>query len=480
MRKVTPMEAESFDWFVGRSAFKLPGLFVPRFWKPTLIQASTSEPAVLNAVLALSTIHKSETIDDRYTNRHMLANLGQFMLLHYGKAMKQLQPDISTSDQSTIRVTIISCVVFVYIEFLRGRIQAGLTHLHYGLKLIQELPSPNHDSRLIDADHDVPLLDWAIEPLLRLYLQAMLLGQLSEPLHPAYSGVAYIDLPTAFASPLQSRCYLDLLLARVLYLFNSPPLNNPPQPLTKTVRHYSEAQRIQLQLRIWLSASNATMANVGKRATLRDRITYTSQLNFCAMATIMAAYLTRPSEMTYDAYTPGFLAMLERSIGLYKMSHVPGLKSAVLGIKAEFKSEPVIDIGWLPGLYFIAVRCRVPRIRHHAIALIRSSVHKEGMWHAELTACIAAEVARVEEIVFYSHVKLQSDFELTDLPDIGELREPTLPEWCRIQDLRVRLPGDPTGSATLTYRRNMSEHGALVVEHRVYDLRGKQWTTGLD
>jgi hypothetical protein len=52
-----------FEWFKCRTAIKLPGSFVSGFWTTLLFQASLNEPAVLHAVLALSSVHKSGTIN---------------------------------------------------------------------------------------------------------------------------------------------------------------------------------------------------------------------------------------------------------------------------------------------------------------------------------------------------------------------------------------------------------------------------------
>ncbi|KAL5320183.1 hypothetical protein ACEPPN_010984 [Leptodophora sp. 'Broadleaf-Isolate-01'] len=43
-----------FEWFTHRTVIKLPGLFGSSFWDTLLFQACSNEPAVLHAVIALS------------------------------------------------------------------------------------------------------------------------------------------------------------------------------------------------------------------------------------------------------------------------------------------------------------------------------------------------------------------------------------------------------------------------------------------
>lgn len=446
-----------------------------------MIQASTREPAVFDAVLALSTLHRSETFIDKGNRPDIGPDQQKFMLLRYGSALQRLQPDQTDKDQATIRVTIIACVVFVYIDFLRGHYTAGLLHLHHGLRLMQQLPSTNTTTRYrIEGDQESSILDWAMEPLLRLYLQANLLGQLPQPIHPAYDGVAYVELPSAFASLFHARCYLDLLLSRILFLLNGPQQHSVAANMTRAAQYFSESQRILYQLKVWFASASATMSRLGKQTSIRDRITFSSQLNFHLMATILTEFLARPSEMAYDEHEAGFLTLLERSIEMYRVAEIPGIRQAILGPHAELgTSEPVVDMGWLPGLYFIAVHCRARRIRHHAMRLIHTNAHKEGMWDSDLIACIVEEVARIEETDYYGRAKLRDDFDLVQLPTVQDLDDSTLPEWCRVRELLIRLPDDPTGLLTLTYKRQMSGNDYPINQKRVYDLVTKRWTNGL-
>ncbi|KAH9205237.1 hypothetical protein DL95DRAFT_233000, partial [Leptodontidium sp. 2 PMI_412] len=51
---VSEDEYSYFEWFTHRTVIKLPGLFGSSFWDTLLFQACSNEPAVLHAVIALS------------------------------------------------------------------------------------------------------------------------------------------------------------------------------------------------------------------------------------------------------------------------------------------------------------------------------------------------------------------------------------------------------------------------------------------
>ncbi|KAL4889903.1 hypothetical protein BDV59DRAFT_185714 [Aspergillus ambiguus] len=57
-------EGPYLDWFQHRSITRLPGSFVSAFWSSFLLQSSVAEPAVLHAILALSSVHRQGIMDD--------------------------------------------------------------------------------------------------------------------------------------------------------------------------------------------------------------------------------------------------------------------------------------------------------------------------------------------------------------------------------------------------------------------------------
>jgi hypothetical protein len=65
----TEEEKQYYEWFKCRTAKKIPGLFVSTFWDTLIFQASLSEPAVLHAVLTLSSLHRKEILNGNSQSR---------------------------------------------------------------------------------------------------------------------------------------------------------------------------------------------------------------------------------------------------------------------------------------------------------------------------------------------------------------------------------------------------------------------------
>jgi hypothetical protein len=127
------------EWFNCRTVKKIPGPFAVTFWDRLLLQASMTEPAVLHAVLTLSSIHKDQGNWDVSLNRgnRSVDDPEQFMHQHYIEAIRKLQPHFLHKDRASIRVALITCVVFVCLEFLRGHFQTAPIHLESGLKVLK-------------------------------------------------------------------------------------------------------------------------------------------------------------------------------------------------------------------------------------------------------------------------------------------------------------------------------------------------------
>jgi hypothetical protein len=78
-------------------------------------------------------------------------------------------------------------------------------------------------------------------------------------------------------------------------------------------------------------------------------------------------------------------------------------------------------MGWIPPLYYTALKFRVHRIRLHAVRLLESATRREGVWDSTLTAKIAAKVVQLEERAMSSDT-IGDDFTLDEVPCGGSLR----------------------------------------------------------
>jgi hypothetical protein len=131
------------------------------------------------------------------------------------------------------------------------------------------------------------------------------------------------------------------------------------------------------------------------------------------MATIMASVvLSASGEMAFDEHTSHFTAIITGLLELWKFWSTTDIQNADF-VKLLKSPECgghgfTVESGFIPPVYYTALKCRVPRIRRQAIRTLRSAPHREGVWNGPLLADVLEEVVRIEEGSFYGVRGLRS------------------------------------------------------------------------
>ena len=86
-------------------------------------------------------MHKVITVDGKRFDSNQPSLQEQFVLGQYSRAIAKLQTRCCDNDRKSLRVALISCIVFVSLEFLQGHYRAATTHLKNGYRLLEELCS---------------------------------------------------------------------------------------------------------------------------------------------------------------------------------------------------------------------------------------------------------------------------------------------------------------------------------------------------
>lgn len=451
---LSPRQKIYFDWFRCRTVSKLQGTFASSFWDTLVFQAGSSEPAVLNAILALSSVHKWDAIGVGLQGGTRQRNeQEQFTLQHYVRAISHLQPHFSARDRASCRIALIACVVFVCIEFLRGHFKTAQLHLANGLEILGHLQGqsdPRPGTLTLKPCRD-PTDDWIVEAFSRLHLQVELFRYLYQ--HPCVILRPAPDPQRMSTSHIRSLSdawrQLEPILNSIFHL-----TQQARQHAVSTREHTSQ-QLIKAKLAQWLNMFEVfnKVQPFGGSGDLEQayqviRVNHT-------MATIMADTCLHSDESIYDAYTDRFLLLITQLTRLWVISS----EAEDFSLSWDLVCMPrsIIDIGWIAPLYFTAVKCRVHRIRLQAIRLLPCSGHREGIWDSGVAARVASKVMEVEEGGFYRGLDLQDGFAVESLPRPQDLALPLPPESQRLNEVEVELSGAPMDRMLLFCKRK--QHG---------------------
>ncbi|KAE9379347.1 hypothetical protein N431DRAFT_325965 [Stipitochalara longipes BDJ] len=465
-----------FEWFKCRTSQKVPGLFVLNFWSTLVFQASLSEPAVLHALLAFSSIHKD---GNTYRKGHECPDeLEKLMLSNYSKAISHLKPHFSSKDRSSVRVALITCVLFVCVEAFRGHFKTAQTHLQNGLKVLgelQHLSSANGDGIHLLQPCLNPTDDWIVEMFSRLQIEVTLFHQSIQ--YPG-SNFQCSELrlpPTIYCSLNEAWQELERILNQIVHLADR---SREKQNLSSISRNLllTFQQRIKAELTQWLCAYEAS------REALRgvfypgyEDFAFQLLCTYHTLANIMADSCLYPyDESIYDSLANQFVTLIDLSVKNWNIG-LPDKEFEILAVPKLDLSRSVMDIGWIPPLYYTALKCRVHRLRLQAIKFLELSPHREGIWDGQIAACIARKVMEIEERDFYIHIDSGDDFEISSTPKLRDLSLPTLPQSYRINDIKVNLPDGPADNLFLSYRRKQSG-GDVEEVTQEFNFTQRYWT----
>jgi hypothetical protein len=305
------------------------------------------------------------------------------------------------------------------------------------------LLKPSHDS--ID--------DWIVEAFSRLHVQVELFKQSYQ--HSCLVLKASGPEPSIpiFHSVNEAWQQMERLLSKVFYLTeqgrqqqvsNNLPIGYPSALL-------GHQQHIQAELARWLDTYEASRKDLQSQ----DSYGFACRLlcEYHTMASIMAdTCLWLDDESIFDSYTEQFVFLINQSVNMWKI----GSPGQPLPGHYMNMSRSIVDIGWIPPLYYAALKCRVHRVRLQAIRLLESASHREGIWDSKIAVCVARKVMEIEERDFYRDVDTVDDFPLSSSPGLRDLSLPTLPQSYRIHEVKVVLSNDPMDSVFLFYRQKQT------------------------
>ena len=314
--------------------------------------------------------------------------------------------------------------------------------------------------------------DWIIETFSRLQLQVELFKHAYQ--HPCLVlQIAGPETPAlVFHSINEAWQQMERLLNKVFHLIHQSRQQavSECQFLQHPLALLENQQRIRTELARWLDIYEAFNKPLKGHRSAEEEKCYQLLCTYHTMANIMADTCLRPSdESVFDSHTNQFVLLIRQLANLWTITSTTSSVQALPGHLVDM-ARSVVDIGWIPLLYYAAVKCRVHRIRLQAIRLLESTSHREGIWDARTTACVARKVIEIEERDFYKDVDTADDFPLPSSPRPQDLSLPTLPESYRMREVEVVLSGTPMDKILLFCKQEQGgiDKRCLISEYNVH------------
>jgi hypothetical protein len=149
-------EKRGFDFFLWNTAAELSGYYDSSFWGRLILAASAQKPSIRHAVIAIGALHEdfsrkrlvpsTPSAEDQKT---------QFALNQYAKAMGALRRSLSSGKEESL-TALMSCILLVCFDSLRGWFEAAMVHLQSGLRILRDMRTSSERNHIIE-DNIAPL-----------------------------------------------------------------------------------------------------------------------------------------------------------------------------------------------------------------------------------------------------------------------------------------------------------------------------------
>jgi hypothetical protein len=377
-----PREQRAFHFFLSQAAPTISGAFDTGFWTRLVPQVSHVEPAIQKALFTIGQLFDTplRPIDAKVAFGDIPSNQRR-AYTWYGHAVNELQRAIGRGPQS-IAMALLSCLLFACIEYQLHNPSCAVVLQQKGIALLETALDGTHNLLMDPASSAI--LEYVIPFFSR---HAMIGATFRHPppaewkidadfynLHHIYS---IENLDEARVS-LYSLMYEAHAFIRITWLLHTCP--EPPPYIV------AEQQEMVVRVNNWredyLRLCERVHGPVRKYSALTHYL-----LMYHSVLKVWIATCTSPFQIAFDAHFASFEDILFRAETLIQMS----------SHDTEWQSPFTGEMGVVPPLFFVAVKCRHPLLRRRALTMLENLRYLEGIWKVLPTIQILRKFIEVEE-----------------------------------------------------------------------------------
>ncbi|TAQ87595.1 hypothetical protein B7494_g4111, partial [Chlorociboria aeruginascens] len=415
-------ERMGFSFFITNTAPELSGYYSLSFWESLILQAAIVEPSLRHAVIAIGSLHKD------FSNRHLSLETKTeqartstgFAIDQYTKAIGHLRRSLANGQQAPL-TALMSCILFVCFDSLRGHFESAMIHLQSGLKILRTVRLRSHTPNHMIETYIAPIF-------LRLSIQAILYIDTRSGVERYKFAKNIIDattldaqMPATFNSLEEARLFMNKTADTV---FNTTYLCDPCLPMSlQTPEAISLLSRCNSMLTTWNSAFEKLMKIHSPAFTSKQlRGVALCKIHHCAIKIMCAVIPSIDDEREtkyalnnreqYWKFMDDFTCILNLSRSLIKADEQDTLEGKTAGTFST-------DMGLVAPLYFVCTKSPHLPTRQMAMELLARYPRKEGMWDSVATVRLIKEFW-VLESRFVNRVgeKGSQRVQMTDLVDL--------------------------------------------------------------
>ncbi|KAJ5537853.1 hypothetical protein N7494_007332 [Penicillium frequentans] len=376
-------ERRAFEYYVQHASKGLAAGMNLDFWTKVTPQICRTEPAVWDAIISISVLyeHPDQCLDFpllrlQKGKKWGLNQIQREALTWYSRAISSIHSQIARG-RADPYVALISCVLFICIEAIQGRVIEALQLYEQGVSLILTLRHQLAVGTL--SPHKALLLEKTVIPLF------LRLGSISLTVSTVeFSEIfafANSDLNTTFTSFDAARTAISVLFSEVTILEREamPHRRAAIRDLIPDAEMLAKQQSLQTKLNHWHHAYTNLCQHTGRAEPLL--------LAYHAAISIYISTCLSQRELVYDSHMSDFAVIVENASLVFEASG-----------GSDYVQPPfTFEMGLGLPLFLTAVKCRNPHLRRKALGLLRQAPPIQALFTCSPVALMAEKCIKLEE-----------------------------------------------------------------------------------
>ncbi|QDS77041.1 hypothetical protein FKW77_006695 [Venturia effusa] len=307
----------------------------------------------------------------------------------YNRAIRLLIADMG--NEKSVRVSLITCVVFVCVDCLRRDIPIALKHIEGGMKLLEKWRAQHHDPARRDAllrSVDFGIVEEQLCPMFAwLNMATAIFGR------PTFS-VASLSADGGRATGSTRRPFRSIHDAISSFLDLIDPAIKLIQANARSKYVGIEPEAVAEQSRLlglmddWHLNFEHLMHNERAVKPGQSMNGYNVILSSTMSVRVWLEACLSPDETIWDKYKSQFEEMVQ-------------LAEPIICDNLRFPDESSksfsFELGIIPTLQFVAWKCRWPKIRRRALHLLRNAPKRECFFDSSYAYALYERVRILEE-----------------------------------------------------------------------------------
>jgi hypothetical protein len=376
-----PRQLNIIHMFCNRTANRMSENFEEdALWKRSIPQLAHTEPAVFHALLAVNLVFEQA----EQNKGGPVQQVSPLAIQSYNKAIQCVLRKDSLSNND-VYVSLVVCILFVCLEFMKGDMSLSLQHIQGGFRILTDR---NNHVTSTDLVRTSPpgvtddLISDLSAMLARLRVQALLFDPTLLPqakrkeLAASFSG----PMPREFRSLAEARSHFVGIGGEAMALILS---TSKTRYCEGSFDEFKPTQtRLTAEILQWRLAFDSLLA--------REQQSWTWQK-------VKAANILQMQALSISIWTATALSSEQSLFDLYRAEFQAILDLAVSTVGHGRLSNFQFDLGVIPTLHFVGVKCRWPELRRQALKILGSAHWREMLFDSHRAYRAVHRVMELEE-----------------------------------------------------------------------------------